>query len=167
MDDLQVPLALEELQEMETLTSQAVPGPWRWYGHVATRALSIVSEAPWRPRVLDFARWGFTGSQPRFNARDPSDETRMVEASERVQQDAVGNVTGIAAPDAEFIVKSRSFVPRLLAEVRRCWTVIAAQERELVRLRALIERGRTSTTMERVVPEATATVVQFRRGETR
>lgn len=134
----------EELEAIERVTKAALPGPWRWAWDARTRVAELVSDAPWRPTVLDFVRRGLA-ALPRFHQPGPPpsdpDDVR-------------------AHPDARFIAQARHFVPRLIAEVRRCQAVLDQQELEIARLRALLDHGRVSREMAAVRPGATVSPIR-------
>lgn len=41
-------------------------GPWNWFGCTQTGRIYLATENRGRIHVMDFARWGMQGAQPRF-----------------------------------------------------------------------------------------------------
>lgn len=100
------------------------PAPWYWHGNAGSKTLYLAAGSK-RKFVMQFARWGTQGAQPRFEVN-----MRMVDAKDLVQfevgnPDVVGvdaakndpsvyrlDITGISHPDAILIAAA----PDLLKE---------------------------------------------------
>jgi len=150
--DLEIPLTDSDLERMAAIERAATPGPWQWYGLWRSKLLELRSTAPWRQRVLDFARWGMTGAQPRFHSPDAAAAHQMVPAAALTRPEADGFVNEIPHPDAVFLAEARAIVPRLLTEVRRCRETMAQQQAEIGRLEAVLGNRRSSNIQPRVRP---------------
>jgi hypothetical protein len=62
-------LSDEALAEARTLLAQVPRGPWRWYGNTKRCEVYLATVHGGRIFVMDFARWGMQGGQPRFQLR--------------------------------------------------------------------------------------------------
>ena len=56
-----------DLVALEQMARSAQPGPWQWFGNTKTYEVYLATVHGGRIYVLDFARWGMGGGQPRFN----------------------------------------------------------------------------------------------------
>lgn len=55
-----------DLDELERKAKGARPGPWEWYGNTKMHEVYLATVHGGRVFVMDFARWGMGGAQPRF-----------------------------------------------------------------------------------------------------
>lgn len=53
--------------------AQATPGPWQWFGNTRMYEVYLATVNHGRVFVMDFARWGMRGAQPRFQVRRQGD----------------------------------------------------------------------------------------------
>lgn len=102
------------LTRLRELAGRATPGPRGWFGNAGSQSLYLATVDQGRRFIMQFARWGMRGSQPRFQVNG-----RMVDASELLEFEvchAIGakaakldkdcyrlDVVGIDHPDARFI----------------------------------------------------------------
>lgn len=80
--------------------AEHTPTPWAWSS--IGGGISLISNAPMKPIVMDFVRMGMNGAAPRFNV-----DMIMVRADElavRPESHNPWKITGIDHPDAAFIV---------------------------------------------------------------
>lgn len=125
------PLTTTDLDEIAARANAAYPGPWRWRGNTEARHLRLQSPAHGGMTVMDFARYGMNGAQPRFAI-----DGIMHKAEELVEYEVAAwskdiyrkDISGITHPDAEFIAHAREDVPALVAEVRRLRAQLAAEQ---------------------------------------
>lgn len=137
------PMTDARLAEIRQREQDATPGPWRWTGNTDVKQMELSTVGFGRLVVMNFARWGMNGAQPKFGAGrawkpnptssyDFTSLGLMTKASElpvfevapaatersdpRVYR---ADMVGVRHPDAEFIARSRRDVPALLAEVDR------------------------------------------------
>lgn len=146
------PITEEDLDAMARVESEALPGPWSWQSDGFHRTISLLSNSPWKAPVMDFVRWGLTSALFRLHKRSLADPLEMARADTFFKRDDTGAIIDVTHPDAHFIKAARTMVPRLIAEVRRCWRVMAEQEREIERIHGLLRGGHVSTQMPKVVP---------------
>ncbi len=97
--------------------SMHTPGPWAWFGNASSTSLYLATTHSGRRFVMDFARWGMRGAQPRFQVQSgvmtPARDLLMFEVgdSKVVGYDAATedtsvyryDVRGIASADARLI----------------------------------------------------------------
>lgn len=88
------------------------PGPWRWFGNLKTKEIYLATVAQGRIFVMDFARWGMQGAQPRFRREFMRgvDQVAVREVAYR------GDIARIDHPDARLIETA----PELLAAAEEC-----------------------------------------------
>lgn len=55
-----------DLDAHAELAASARPGPWQWFGNTAMHEIYLATVYGGRHIVMDFARWGMRGAQPRF-----------------------------------------------------------------------------------------------------
>lgn len=140
------------LSDVRKLCEEATPGPWQWFGNTNHHEVYLATTDRGRVFVMDFARWGMSSAQPRFqvalNGRDDSGVMRSVgemAKNEEMSKPAVPfgplfeapyrkQFTGIGHPDARFIAASRTLVPQLLA-------LVEEQAKEVERLRAIASQA--------------------------
>lgn len=100
--------------ELERKAKAATPGKRGWFGNANHQQLYLATINQGRRFIMQFARWGMRGSQPRFQT-----DGRMVDASTLLEFevcDAIGteaakkndacyrlDISGIDHPDAKFM----------------------------------------------------------------
>lgn len=138
MTDDKLTAVLTEIRERER---NATPGPWGWFGNTDVHSIALATKKFGRLTVMGFARWGMSGAKPLFatgrrwkpnpesmydfggaGVLDGPDKLPVFEVApavtDRKHPDVYrADITGIRAPDAEFIAHSRQDVARLLAAV--------------------------------------------------
>lgn len=57
---------MTDLATLECKARAARPGPWQWYGNTNSYACYLTTVHSGRVFVMDFARWGMSSAQPRF-----------------------------------------------------------------------------------------------------
>jgi hypothetical protein len=117
----------DELAEARALDAARTPGQWQWFGNVKMREVYLSTVDRGRTFVMDFARWGMTGAQPRFQVtldeRPGYGQMARLENLGDMGPQMVAahrsDFVGIGHPDARFIAAASVLVPRLIAEVDR------------------------------------------------
>ncbi|MBZ4371447.1 hypothetical protein [Corallococcus sp. AS-1-6] len=102
----------EKLAAIRARHAAASRGPWRWFGYLRTREVSLEGG---RDTVMDFTRWGMSGAQPRWSVKGI-----LEKLADLVVPDTTpgrGRVTDINHPDARFIAASWEDVRDLLGMV--------------------------------------------------
>lgn len=79
-----------------------------WEGNTKYNDLALMTRGGGRRLVMDFARWGMKGGQPRFQVYDGRSGI-MEEASGLLTATERGEVLGIKHPDAELIAAIFSY----------------------------------------------------------
>lgn len=109
------------------------PGNWLWSGYRSARSLQLLSDAPRRPVVMLFERWGMNDAAPSFavgrveKVLGGSPEGHrtvpavgiMTRADELVPEPDGDRITTIDHPDAQFLAAAPGYVRDLLSEVDR------------------------------------------------
>lgn len=119
-----------DVEAIRARHSAAMVGPWRWFGSGGRRRkevnIYLATTHSGRRYVMDFARSGMNGAQPRFQPKGMG----MVPASQLLtyEVDYRDDITGINTPDAVFIENSWKDVADLLAEVDRLRARVAELE---------------------------------------
>lgn len=135
-DDDALTAALAEIRDRE---KRATPGPWGWFGNTDVHSVYLATRTFGRLAVMGFARWGMSGAKPLFatgrrwkpnpDSIDDFASLGVLDGPEKLPVFEVApsvtdrkhpdvyraDITGIRAPDAEFIAHSRADVARLLA----------------------------------------------------
>lgn len=62
-------MTLEERAKLRKIAEAATPGPWQWFGNTKMHEVYLATPDRGRLLVMDFARWGMGGAQPRFQVR--------------------------------------------------------------------------------------------------
>jgi hypothetical protein len=98
-----------DVDALEAIAKAARPGPWQWYGNTKMHEVYLATVHDGRHLVMDFARYGMSGAQPRFQM--PPGFMRSVGDLGR-DEDLFGpkfdvpyrrHFTGIGHPDATHI----------------------------------------------------------------
>lgn len=115
----------DEIESIRGRYLAAVPGPWRWE---VNRKLRQIQLCGGRPRhdliVMDFVRWGMSGSAPRFQ-REHRPGLNIMHRAEEFAVAQPGRehheewFALIDQPDARFIESAPEDVRALLAEIDR------------------------------------------------
>lgn len=118
-----------DLDILERKARTATPGKWQWYGNTAMHEVYLSTVDRGRVFIMDFARWGMTGAQPRFQI-----DHRMVTCGEFGKQEhPMGPLfevpyrrafVGIGHPDAQHIAANSP--PVTLALISRIRDLEAA-----------------------------------------
>lgn len=62
-----------DINALEVIAKAARPGPWQWFGNTSMHDVYLSTVHGGRNYVMDFARWGMSGAQPRFQVQVGSD----------------------------------------------------------------------------------------------
>jgi hypothetical protein len=144
-----------DLDELEHKATAARPGPWEWYGNTKTSDVYLATVNGGRVFVMDFARWGMAGGQPRFQVdhqmvslgqlgKDESPLGPKFEVSYRRQ------FVGIGHPDARHIAANSPDVTlALVARIRELEetlrfavpAIASLSENDGDRCREILEKG--------------------------
>jgi hypothetical protein len=128
-----------DLKKHKAIALIATRGPWQWFGNTKMHEVYLSTIDRGRVFVMDFARWGMRGAQPRFqvNLDDSADRSTdkhgggiMTTVSELAAKDhALGpkfqvsyrrDFSGIGHPDAEHIAANSPDVTlKLIARIER------------------------------------------------
>ena len=108
------------------LCERATPGPWEWFGNTKMAEVYLATTHSGRVFVMDFARWGMSLAQPRFQVRYEGGLGCMRKLSELEGDNAPKMVAshrkefvGIGHPDAALIASARALLPAALEDVRQ------------------------------------------------
>ena len=137
--------AVERLDEIEARAAAATEGPWEWRGNADYHCIRLIT---WNHRhegqrigqvtVMDFARAGMQGAEPRFRDEDlmmqrGRDLVRFEvchDATTRQDQRVYrGDIDALRHPDATFIAAARQDVPTLVAALHAVLAVHAPVSR--------------------------------------
>lgn len=136
------------------LLAKATPGEWAWQVNKTSRSIEL--RANGNRIVMDFARWGMNGAQPRLRHLGGAD--LMVDAK-AFAVDVPGRehhrtwFQTLCHPDAALICAARNELPTLLDENE---ALRARAEKAVKRLEAL---GTTVALAEQLVPKDARRVV--------
>lgn len=72
------------------------PGPWGWFGNASSQTVYLATVRNGRQYVMQFARWGMWGAQPRFQPKGRG----MVNASELLKFE-VGDKSVVGVNEAK------------------------------------------------------------------
>ena len=105
--------------EVEALLARATPGRWLWILNPKAKQVHLEAQDGPRQYVIDFARWGMNGAQPRFQVgglmRDAQDCAAIVEGR---KHHATWYQT-LDHPDANLIARAPELLRRLVEENKR------------------------------------------------
>jgi hypothetical protein len=124
------------ITEAKRLCEEATPGPWEWDVIDAHKCICLES-ARWK--VMDFARYGMNGAAPRF----------LVDGFMRRADELLKSLPGkehhrgfdnyIDHPDAAFIARSRTLIPKLVAALEEAITRAEKAESERDQYKAALK----------------------------
>jgi len=107
----------DRMTEIRAMHAAVTPGPWHWSGYKDRRGLPGPYLATWIPgrgrtTVMDTARLGMQGAQPRFNVAN-----RIVDGVDLAVREVPyrDDIVDIDHPDARFIAAAPQMVADLLA----------------------------------------------------
>jgi hypothetical protein len=129
----------DEIKAARELVDAATPGEWQWFGNTKMCDVYLATKLGGRRSVMDFARWGMSGAQPRFQVTIDGNEAgggvmRSVRELAEGDANAKGRLpllgplfevdyrrqfVGIGHPDARLIAAAPTLIRKLLAEVGR------------------------------------------------
>ena len=98
-------LGPDDLRRLRAMAEAATPGPWQWYGALNSNSVYLATQGRGRHDVMSFRRWGMSGAQPLFAARDSDGNRRMFPVRDLVDVDDRGGheIRRFRNPDAEYI----------------------------------------------------------------
>ncbi|MFP2898775.1 hypothetical protein [Corallococcus sp. 4LFB] len=102
----------EKLEAIRARHAAASRGPWRWFGYLRTREVSLEGS---RDTVMDFTRWGMSGAQPRWSVKGLLEKLADLVVPDTTPER--GRVTDINHPDARFMAASWQDTKDLLGMV--------------------------------------------------
>lgn len=127
--------------EARELLAKATPGTWRWSINPHAKQVRLESEDGPRSIVIDFARWGMNGAQPRFQVdglmQDAQDCAVIVEGREHHAK----WYQTLEHPDANLIARAPQLLKTLADEVARLRRGEFTCKRCGIRKDAEFERG--------------------------
>lgn len=116
------------LGELEAQERAMTPGDWQWFGNTDNYSVYLATVKLGRVYVMDFARWGMSGAQPRFqiyaDGGKPGSGTMRSLSALGKEENPLGpqfevsyrrDFFGIGHPDPDGMVKMRNAAPTLIA----------------------------------------------------
>lgn len=142
-----------DLDELVRKAKAARPGPWAWFGNSKMHDVYLATVRGGRVFVMDFARWGMTNGQPRFQI-----DHRMVTLGDLAKSEHPfgpkfevpyrRDFNGIGHPDAEHIAANDpSTTLALIARIHELEELVAQIIHDHVRnvdeteMRAILGKG--------------------------
>jgi hypothetical protein len=98
---------------LRALAEKATPGPWAWFGDLASHRIYLATVKGGRRFIMDFRRWGMSGAQPRFQVSGIMRAAKELATREAPYR---GDIAEIDHPDARFIAAMNPTTVRALLD---------------------------------------------------